>query len=72
MGYNPKESLENTINTMGTLLGVHPTVPWTLVSSLNPLQQWVIQEHLLEIDVSNQPPKKPWDPIVYSKKLVGS
>ena len=23
MGYNPQESLQNTINTMGTLLGVH-------------------------------------------------
>ena len=29
MGYNPQESLENTINTMGTLLGVRPIVPWT-------------------------------------------
>ena len=28
MGYNPQESLKNTINTMGTLLGVHPIVPW--------------------------------------------
>ena len=28
MGYNPQESLENTINTLGTLLGVHPIVPW--------------------------------------------
>ena len=27
MGYNPQESLENTLNTMGTLLGVHPIVP---------------------------------------------
>ena len=27
MSYNPQESLENTINTMGTLLGVHPIVP---------------------------------------------
>ena len=27
MGYNLQESLENTINTMGTLLGVHPIVP---------------------------------------------
>ena len=27
MCYNPQESLENTINTMGTLLGVHPSVP---------------------------------------------
>ena len=27
MGCNPQESLENTINTMGTLLGVHPIVP---------------------------------------------
>ena len=28
MGYNPQESLENPINTMDTLLGVHPIVPW--------------------------------------------
>ncbi len=28
MGYSPQESLENTINTMGTLLGVHLIVPW--------------------------------------------
>ena len=28
MRYNPQESLENTINTMGTLVGVHPIVPW--------------------------------------------
>ncbi len=28
MRYDPQESLENTINTMGTLLGVHPIVPW--------------------------------------------
>ncbi len=27
VGYNPQESLENTINTMGTLLGLHPIVP---------------------------------------------
>ncbi len=26
MNYNPQESLENAINTMGTL--VHPIVPW--------------------------------------------
>ena len=30
MGNNLQESLENTINTMGTLLGVHPIVPWYL------------------------------------------
>ena len=30
MGYNPQESLQNTINTMGTLLGVHPIVSWHL------------------------------------------
>ncbi len=29
MGYNRQECLENTINTMGTLLGVHPIVPWS-------------------------------------------
>ena len=28
LGYSPQESLENTINTMGTLLGVRPIVPW--------------------------------------------
>ncbi len=33
MGYNPQESLENPINTMDTLLGLHPIVPWdTLVT----------------------------------------
>ena len=26
LGFDPQESLENTINTMGTLLGVHPIV----------------------------------------------
>ena len=30
MGYNPQESLENTTNAMGTLLGVHPIVPWDI------------------------------------------
>ena len=28
MDSNPQESLENPINTMDTLLGVHPIVPW--------------------------------------------
>ena len=28
MGYNPQESLENAIDSMGTLLGVHQIVPW--------------------------------------------
>ena len=28
MGYNPQESRENRINTMGTQLGVHPIVHW--------------------------------------------
>ena len=27
MGHSPQESLENTINTIGTLLGVHLIVP---------------------------------------------
>ncbi len=31
MGYNPQESLENSRNTMGTLSGVHPIVPWKTV-----------------------------------------
>ena len=33
MGYNPQECLENTKNTMGTLLAVHPIVPWEKVES---------------------------------------
>ncbi len=34
MGYNPQESLENTINTMGTrTLRVHPIVPWKYQTS---------------------------------------
>ena len=33
MGYNPQESPENTTNTMGTLLGVHPIVPWIFLWS---------------------------------------
>ena len=28
-------SLENTINAMGTLLGVHPIVPWLMVYLLS-------------------------------------
>ena len=30
MGYISQESLENTINTMGTLIGVHPIVLWKM------------------------------------------
>ena len=37
MGYSPQESLGNTINTMGTLLGVHLIVPWKGVA-------WMCQE----------------------------
>ncbi len=33
MGYNPQESLENTINTMGTLLAHSAKGPWN--KSLN-------------------------------------
>ena len=29
MGYN-QQSLENTINTMGTLLEFHPIAPWNV------------------------------------------
>ncbi len=32
--YHPQESLENTINTMGTLLGVHPIVPWEILLAM--------------------------------------
>ena len=35
MGDNPQESLENTINAMGTLLGVHPIVTWHI-----PTEPW--------------------------------
>ena len=28
MGDNPQESLENTLNTMSTLLGEHQIAPW--------------------------------------------
>ena len=35
MGYNHQDSLENTVNTMGTLLGVHPIVHWFMF-----LYQW--------------------------------
>ena len=41
-GYNPQESLKNTINTIGTLLGVHPIVPWFLEISL--LRAWPSQQ----------------------------
>ena len=34
MGYNLQESLENTINTMGTLSGVHPIVPWVWINNI--------------------------------------
>ena len=37
MGYNPQESLQNTMNTMGTLLGVHPCVPWIMEMENYPL-----------------------------------
>ena len=40
MGYNPQEFLENTINTMGTLLGVHPIVPWFIQISIIPKPEW--------------------------------
>ena len=50
MGYNPQEFVENTLNTMGTLLGVHPFVPWLSISDWNesynlgvatiPLSRW--------------------------------
>ena len=29
--FHPQEFVENTINTMGTLLGVHPIVPWQMM-----------------------------------------
>ena len=43
MGYNPQESLENTINTMGTLLGVHPIVPWNCLPYYLFLQTYQIK-----------------------------
>ena len=39
MGYNPQESLKNTINTMGTLPGVQPTFAlWTYTPSCTIIQ----------------------------------
>ena len=39
IGYNHQESLENTINTTGTLLGVHPIVPWVSVWNPKPMSE---------------------------------
>ena len=41
MGYDPQESLENTINTVGTVLGVHAIVPWLVESQKeDPYFRW--------------------------------
>ena len=45
MGCNLQESLENIINTMGTLLGVHPIVPWYMETS--PEQKYpLVNDHI--------------------------
>ena len=41
MGHNPQESPENTINTMGTLLGVDPIAPFFLVFLERMKVRWV-------------------------------
>ena len=41
---NPQESLENTINTMGTRLGVHPIVPWIIYEHHN---QVILSSHVI-------------------------
>ena len=43
MCYNPQESLENTLNTMGTLLGVHPIVPLLKRTATTPENGWLVQ-----------------------------
>ena len=48
MGYNPQESLENTINTMGTLLGVHPIVLWTQTSNHRIYKKQILFELFFE------------------------
>ena len=50
MGYNPQESLENTINAMGTLLGVHPIVRWI---DRKPKHKWW-HGRLLGLDVDRK------------------
>ena len=59
MGYNPQESLENTTNTLGTLLGVHPIVPWFTNASRSELViLFLLKEPLrfFGIDTSNKNP----------------
>ncbi len=49
--FHPQESQENTINTMGTLLGVHPIVPWGYASNSDnpygtPSTSWLLKHQL--------------------------
>ena len=51
MGYNPQESLQNTMNTMGTLLGVHPRVPWIMEMENYPLLFLIQKKIILEAPI---------------------
>ena len=42
--FYPQESLENTIDTMGTLLGVHPIVPCLLLSIVANLKDCLLMK----------------------------
>ena len=43
MGYNPQESLENTINTMGTCtLGVHPSLSLEGTWMSQEVSKWLV------------------------------
>ena len=53
MGCNPRESLENTINTMATLLGVHPIVPWTLETNPPQPSTWRLMFHFALMILNN-------------------
>ena len=50
MGYNPQESLENTINTMGTLLEVHPIIPWYIPGQVAGRCSWIHSSKWLEFE----------------------
>ncbi len=47
MSYNPQEFLENTVNTMGTLVGVHPTIPWFMGRTTGPNYQAILRHQEL-------------------------
>ena len=59
--YNPQESLENTINTMGTLLGVHPSVPSDMCVTFEGFA-WQYNEtlHRVHNEIGTQGPQAFW------------